>query len=115
MSKFGAFIKKLRNNAGLTLYEVAQALDIKVSYLSDVEHGRKKPFGPEAILKFSTLVNTDYKELQQLASRERNSIEIPIKDKNSKINDLAYALARSADSGMTDELKDELKKFLAEE
>lgn len=115
MSKFGKLIKQLRNNAGLTLHEVAEALDVKVSYLSDVEHGRKKPFSPESILKFSGLVKTDYKELQKLALAERNSIEIPIKAQNSKINDLAFALARSADSGVTQELKDELRKFLAEE
>lgn len=114
MTTFGKTIKQIRNNAGLTLHSVADALQVKVSYLSDVEHGRKKPFSPDAILRFSVLTGVDFKNLQRLASAERDFIEIPIKSQNTKLNDLAFALARSADSGLTEELKDELRKFLEE-
>lgn len=38
----GAKLKKKRENANLTLREVAELMGISISYLSDLEHGRKK-------------------------------------------------------------------------
>lgn len=40
-AKLGARLQRQRNRAGLTLREVAKAMGISVSYLSDLEHGRK--------------------------------------------------------------------------
>lgn len=113
MSSFGKRIRTLRNQADLTLNEVAQHLGIKVSFLSDVEHGRKSPLKPNLISRFAEIIICDIKELQSLAAQSRSSIEIPLK--NTKINDLAFALARSADSGDTSELKLEIEKFLEQE
>lgn len=37
----GAKLQRRRINAGLTLREVSKAMGISLSYLSDMEHGRK--------------------------------------------------------------------------
>ncbi len=111
MSKFGKRIKNARNDANLTLQEVATRLGLKVSYVSDVEHGRKKPFSPQILSLFALITSCNYLELQALAAQERDSIEISLKSKDQRLNDLAYALARSADSGDTTEIKEFLKLF----
>lgn len=111
MAKFGKHIQAIRVSANKTLREVAETLGIAVSYLSDVEHGRKKPFPPELLHRFAVEFNADQRVLQNLAAEARESIEIPLR--NQRLNDLAYALARSANSGETEELKNEIRRFLA--
>lgn len=41
---FGAWLREARAQAGVTLADVAGALGCSVSYVSDVEHGRRGPF-----------------------------------------------------------------------
>lgn len=114
MTKFGARAKELRVRAGKTLREVADHLGVKVSYLSDVEHGRKKPFTPDVLNKFVGMIECGADDLQRLAAKERDSIEIPLMKGAGKVNELAFALARSIDSGMdeaqVDAMLDMLKK-----
>lgn len=43
----GGSLKELRLAVGLTLREVSSLADVSISYLSDIEHGRK-PFGKVA-------------------------------------------------------------------
>jgi hypothetical protein len=76
---------------------------VKVSYLSDVEHGRKKPFTPDVLNRFVELLSCDAGDLQRLAAVERDSIEIPLSKGAGKVNELAFALARSIDSGKINE------------
>lgn len=94
MKNFGKEIQKLRVEANQTLREVAEALAIKISFLSDVEHGRKKPFKPSLLNKFVEHFNCDPKPLEKLAAKGRNSIEIELDDKNPVVSRLAFALAR---------------------
>lgn len=113
MPKFGRRIQDLRIDSGKTLREVAEVLDVKISYLSDIEHGRKKPFAPELLNKFVKFIGCDGNELQYLAVRERDSIEIPLSRGSNKINELAFALARSIDSGsISDATAVELLSYL---
>jgi transcriptional regulator with XRE-family HTH domain len=53
--RFGDFIKKKRLNHPdeLTLKEVSQMLKISLSFLSDVENNRRKPFDKDRIEKFA--------------------------------------------------------------
>lgn len=111
MTKFGQKIQELRIECGKTLGDVAEKIGCKVSYLSDVEHGRKKPLGPEQLRQFANYLGADIKLLQSMAANERNTIEISV-SQNRKLNDVAFALARSADSGEFDELKLEMQKLL---
>lgn len=83
----------------MTLRDVATELGVRVSFVSDVEHGRKKPYGPEPLLRFCKLVGVagthKEKELLVLAARERTGVEISISDAAPKRAALAYALART--------------------
>ena len=115
MSHFGKVIKRLRTKANLTLQNVADDLGVRVSYLSDVEHGRKKPFSPNTLKRFADFIEIDLKKLQDIASKERVSIEITLNKNNQKLNDLTYALARTSDTDDISELKLELQKFLENE
>jgi transcriptional regulator with XRE-family HTH domain len=94
VKKFGKAVQKIRVDADRTLREVAEALDVKVSFLSDVEHGRKRPFNPPLLNKFVEYFKCDSKPLEKLAALERSSIEIQLDTKNPLVTQLAYALAR---------------------
>lgn len=59
---FGSFIKDQRNSQTppLTLMELSNKLGISLSYLSDIEHDRKKPpFSDEQRKKLVTLLRLD--------------------------------------------------------
>lgn len=43
MVTLGERIRSLRHAAGLTLAEVAEGADLSVSYIADIEHGRRVP------------------------------------------------------------------------
>lgn len=110
MAKFGKAIQAMRIKADLTLGAVAERLGVKVSYLSDVEHARKKPFAPELIAAFCRLVGeTDFKGLERLAAAERSSVEITI-GKDAAVNELTFALARTINSQQLDE--DTVKRIM---
>lgn len=101
MGKFGRLIKKIRISSDKTLREVAEVLEVGVSYLSDVEQGRRKPFTPDLIGRFAGFVGADEDELRQLAMKERRQIEIPV-NKGEQVNVLAYSLARADTSDFED-------------
>ena len=52
--RFGAYIKskRLKDERELTLKDMSQVLGLSLSMLSDIEQGRRKPFGSDKIEKF---------------------------------------------------------------
>ena len=42
-AQFGAAVRRLRTDAGLTLEELADAADMHVTYLSGIERGKNNP------------------------------------------------------------------------
>jgi transcriptional regulator with XRE-family HTH domain len=112
MGKFGKLIKTLRVTSEKTLREVAEQLGISVSNLSDIEHGRRKPFGQSAVIKFVEIVGGSEQELLMLAAKERMSIEIPT-SRGERVNELAFSLARAESSTFEDEeIQDKINKLL---
>jgi transcriptional regulator with XRE-family HTH domain len=64
---FGKLLRKCRHEAGLNLLEVATELEVSISYLSDVERGRRNPFKPAEIRKIATMLRCDERELLRAA------------------------------------------------
>jgi len=58
MSKFGDRLREIRKGAGLSLATVASHLRVSVSYLSNVETGKKQPLSLHHIIRFSELLNS---------------------------------------------------------
>ena len=64
---FGSELKRIRNNLGLTVREVAKRSDISHSYLSQVENGRRNPPKPETLIKIAKGLNVNSDDLMYLA------------------------------------------------
>ncbi len=83
--RFGEFIKSKRqaDDRELTLKDVAKALNISLSMLSDIEQGRRKPFDSEKIKVFCNYLNLTEREkdlMYDLAARETRKIPDDIED-----------------------------------
>ena len=112
MGQFGELISQLRLQAEKTLREVASVIEISVSQLSDIEHGRRKPFSPPLIERFVQFVGGDRELLLKLAAKEHDAIEIPT-GKSDGLNILAYALQRADPSALEDEhIKESIQRLV---
>ena len=93
-SHFGSYLRRARVASGLSLREVAAALNISHVYLGEVERGVRGPLRPEhwdALLKAIPELTRDGLERHAAASRP---LEMDISDAPPRYQDLAMALAR---------------------
>ena len=77
--RFGELIKskRLKDPRELSLKDVSSVLNISLSFLSDIEQGRRKPFDDEKIERFCAflgLTDEDKALLYDLAARERRAV-----------------------------------------
>jgi transcriptional regulator with XRE-family HTH domain len=69
VSSLGAYIRKARQDVGMTLRDVEEATSKEVSngYLSQLEGGKISKPSPHVLYTLSTVLNTDYETLMQRA------------------------------------------------
>jgi transcriptional regulator with XRE-family HTH domain len=98
---FGGELRRLRRSVGLSLVELADALGCSIAYISAVERGKKKPLDPKSIKVLLTLMDCmkEYGRMLELASKERQSIEIRVDNKDEDMTNMLVALARKCDEG----------------
>lgn len=82
---FGDYIKEKRtgHEPRYTLKKMAEALGIKLSYLSDVENGRKNPFDKQKIEQFCEilgLTEEEKYEMYDLAARDSDKVSEDISE-----------------------------------
>ena len=82
---FGEFIKgkRMDHSPRYTLKKMAEALEMNLTQLSDIENGRRNPFDKEKIELFCKILNltSDEKsEMYDLAARDSNSVPADIAD-----------------------------------
>ena len=117
--RFGTFIRKKRldDPRELTQGDVSKAIGISLTYLSDIEAGRKRPFDAGTIEKFCQHLNLDDEEqaqLYDLAAKEKNSVPADIEDvlMYEPIGEMArFALRQSNAGNVTEE---DWKRFIRE-
>ena len=115
--RFGEYIRKKRQDdpRELTLHEISKVIGISLTYLSDIEAGRKRPFDTEAIEKFCAYLDLDDDEkarLYDLAAKEKKAVPADIEDvlMYEPIGELArFALRQSNAGNITEE---DWKKFI---
>jgi len=115
--RFGDFIKSKRQKdpRELTLKDVATALGMSLSMLSDIEQGRRKAFDDEKIVKFCEYLNLDEKDLafmRDLAAKDKGEIPADLEDTMmySEIGNMARHALRLANVGIGDE--EDWKQFI---
>lgn len=115
--RFGDYIKKKRldHPDELTLKEVSNMLGISLSFLSDVENNRRRPFDKDKIEMFAEkfeLTEEETAMLYDLAARDRGEVPSDIEDimMYGEIGDMARLALRQSNAGKISE--DDWKQFI---
>lgn len=108
---FGKAVRKHRIENGVRLMDMAEYLDVKSSYLSAMETGKKAvPVKMvDKIADYLELNKKDRAELFDLATSSRSRITIPLDDVNRQRRDLATAFSRKFDELSVDEVNKLMK------
>ena len=69
-TKFGEALKRARKKSGLTLREISESVGLSLSYISDMEQGRRSPPTMEIISKIETLLSLEEGALSDRAKKE---------------------------------------------
>jgi transcriptional regulator with XRE-family HTH domain len=101
MTPLGAKIRQLREERGISLKEMAAALNVSSAYLSALEHGRRgKPTGflLHRIIAFFNVIWDEAEELQRLAEMSDPKVTIDtgglVPEATELTNRLAADIAR---------------------
>lgn len=107
---FGSLLRQLREEAGMTLGEFARQLGVSITYLSDVERGRRSPFSEARLQSATSILDLRPPQHQQLlaaAAESRGYFELPTSHSPAK-QELGAALAR----GWTDLDESQARRLL---
>jgi transcriptional regulator with XRE-family HTH domain len=97
MTPFGEHLRKLRQERGVTLKEMANAIGISPAYLSALEHGKRgQPSWPmqQRIVGFLNIIWDDAEELQRLAQLSDPKVSINTSDLSSQATLAANLLGK---------------------
>lgn len=97
MTPFGRRMRELRARRGITLQDMAAALDISPAYLSALEHGRRgRPSRTRVhqICQYFNIVWDEADELQRLARMSHPRITVDTSGLSPEATELANELAQ---------------------
>ncbi len=97
MTPLGMKLRQMRDERGVTLKQMASALNVSSAYLSALEHGRRgKPTFTllQKIIAFFNVIWDDAEELQRLAEISDPRITIDTAGMPPEATELANRLAR---------------------
>ena len=99
-TEFGDKVQKLRQLAGMTLYEVAQKMGMSTAFLSSVENGKKRVPDDfvEKLGRALPAAAAQVGELEALANQAREQVVVPLPKASRNDADLATVLARKFNS-----------------
>lgn len=112
-TEFGTTVQQLRQLAGMTLFEVAQKMNISTAFLSAVENGRKRvpdDFVPKLVQALPA-ARDQQNQLESLASQARGQVVVPLPKATPQDADLATVLARKFNS-LSDAQKERIRAIL---
>ncbi len=67
MADFGKYLGRLREQSKLSLRDVAAKTGMSYSYLTQIEHGRRKAPGPELLKKLAPVYGVSVRDLLKAA------------------------------------------------
>lgn len=115
--RYGQFLrsKRISDSRELMLKDVAEELGVSVSFVSDVEQGRRKPYDEEKtekLIEFLKLTEEDIALMYDLAARENSRIPRDLDDimMYSEAGEMArYALRMTKKGAVSD---DDWRRFI---
>ncbi len=108
MDAFGTKIRRLREQAKKSMKELADAMNVSVVYISDIERGQRNPPQGDKLKAIADFLHLDFEEVQTWARRDRKRVELDLKG-DGPISDAALTLARRWDGITEDEAKEIMK------
>lgn len=112
-SRLGKILRILRINAGDNMRDMANKLDLSISYLSAIENGKRNvPANfEEKIIKNYNLSEEERNNLREAISFSMEKIKVDVSDISDKKRKLIYSLSKDEISDDTiDELCALIKK-----
>ena len=109
MTPFGARLRTLRAERGVTLKEMAEALGVSASYLSALEHGRRSAptwMMVQRIITFFNIIWDEAEDLQRLAALSHPRVVIDTAGLEPEATELANRLAADIRRLHPDDLRD---------
>lgn len=107
MTPLGAKMRELRDARGVTLKEMAKALNVSSAYLSALEHGKRgKPTWIllQRIIHYFNVIWDEAEELQRLAELSDPKVSIETGGLSPEATELANRLARDISRLSPDDL-----------
>ena len=102
--EFGERVRKLRQESGISITELASRLGVTKVYVSDVELGRRSPFSLARIKQVSDVLGCDPFELYVLSVRSRGHVTLPMEGVDDRQSRLASVLSYRWNDFSSDEL-----------
>ena len=119
MSDFGDYLRSLREQQKMSLREVAAKTGVSVSYITQIENGRRKAPGPDVLKKLAPAYNVPVRDLLKAAGY-MDDIEpiMPSVSEEEEI-DRAYRYAQSDPqfkfgTRITGPVTNDVKRFIVE-
>ena len=98
MTPFGLRVRELRTAKGVTLKEMALALEVSSAYLSALEHGRRgRPtrYHVQRICEYFNIIWDDAEELEHLAALSHPRVTVDTAGLSANATELANRLAQT--------------------
>ncbi len=98
MTPFGLKIRELRNVKGVTLKEMAAALNVSSAYLSALEHsrrGRPNRMQVMRVCEYFNIIWDDAEELERLAALSHPRVTVDTAGLGADATELANRLAQT--------------------
>lgn len=115
--RYGQFlrVRRLSDSRELTLRDVAEVLGVSVSFVSDVEQGRRKPYDEvktQKLIDFLKFTEEDIALMYDLAARENSRIPRDLDEimMYSEAGDMARFALRMTKKGLVNE--DDWRQFI---
>lgn len=96
MTPFGARLRDLRRRRGITLKQLAGALELSPAYLSALEHGHRGLPTPALIVQiceYFNLIWDDYEEMHRLARLSHPRVVVDTRGLSPAATELANIMA----------------------
>lgn len=112
MNSFGELLKAERKRSGKKLRDVSAFANLSVSYISDIEQGRKGPPEIEVVRKFEELFETEKDLLVSAAESERGMMPTQVMSRLQErpiLRELFFRIEKEPDEKLRQWLEENIK------
>ena len=114
MAKFTEVLARARKEKRIKLRDLSQTVGLSMSYLSEIENGKKQPPDEQILYKLAKALNIEGVTLVSLAREEKKKqikLDSTLKRFLQNRGDLGFALCRAAENASDEELAKIIKKL----